>query len=90
MSPHCPKELHLPFLSGVASVWNDHSLLNITTNVIGLTEYGDGMVFPALFGDYMLWVDPPGPEEDMPLNFSIPKEPEQTGLDTYDGAPDSW
>jgi RHS repeat-associated protein len=90
-APKISKELGVPYLSAGASIWNDHSLQNITTNGLGFTEAGEGLVFPSLVVDFMNSVDPHGPEDgtDMPLNFSIPKEPVPSGLDTYSGPSDS-
>ncbi|MGP8175821.1 MAG: RHS repeat-associated core domain-containing protein [Terracidiphilus sp.] len=84
-APKISGKLHLGPLSAGASIWNDHSLQNITINLLGLTEAGEGLVIPSLVVDYMKWAQPVGPEEPMGWDFSIPKEPVPSGLDTYDG-----
>ena len=88
-APKITKELGLPYLGAAASVWNDHSLQNVTSNVIGLTEGGEGMIITSLFVDEMEYVDPAGPPENMPWKFSPPEGPVPSGLDTYDGESDA-
>lgn len=47
------------------------------------------MFVPMFLIDGAQMVDPTGPDENMPWNFSIPKEPVPSGLDTYSGPSDS-
>jgi RHS repeat-associated protein len=89
VAPKISKELGVPYLSTAVSLWNDHSLLNLTENGLGFTEAGPGMVGLSLLIDGAQMVDPTGPDENMPWNFSIPKEPVPSGLDTYSGPSDS-
>jgi RHS repeat-associated protein len=72
-APKISGKLRLGPLSAGASLWNDHSLQNLTWTGLGFTEAGPGLVPASLLVDYMQWVNPPGPEENIGWDFTIHK-----------------
>ena len=77
-------------LSFLVSTVNDPSFKNVTTSALAATEAGEGLVVPSLTVDFMEAINPTGPAENMPMDFSIPTEPEQTTIGVYDGELESW
>jgi hypothetical protein len=66
------------------SIWNDPSAENTTINLLGLVEGFEGLAIAQGWNDYVETVTPTG-KVYRGWDFSIPKEPAQTGLQTYDG-----
>ncbi len=56
VAPKVTEALHLGPLSAGASIWNDRSPQNITTNVLGLLPGFDGpMAITGAFNDFLDW-----------------------------------